>query len=321
MGKNYSLYYLYVVFFLIFSVFTGVYINSFLIIWLIFEFNLLMFLFLVYLSVFVFNSMMLIYYIIQSLSSLMILFSGIYFDGSLWLLYLFMFFMVKLGVPPFHYWFIYLLKELDWLGGLILMTGQKFLPLLIFYQLMLFNNLMFGFMVIFMIFMFKSLNFINLKVLIGYSSIVQTYWLILSMYFSSFLFINYLFIYLINVGGLVSCFYLNGMKNLLDIFFVGYITIMILLFMGISSMGMPMSMTFIIKLMIFEVTVLKNFFFILIMLSSLFMMVYIRLMINSFMLNSFINKLVIYNVKLGGLFFLLIFYISLMYFLPMGCYF
>lgn len=173
--------------------------------WIIIEINLIRFL-----RIVVFdkkNSVSINYFLIQVFNSyvFIIIVINLNFINS-YSLFIILFLLnlsllTKIGIPPFFIWYINLIKQLNWLNCFLLMTIQKFIPLMILNNLFIFNNLIvIKFNIINIIYItiicsFLGLQSINLKILLSYSSIIQILWIIILIYVREVIFISYLFIY------------------------------------------------------------------------------------------------------------------------------
>lgn len=104
--------------------------------------------------------------------------------------------IVKLGIPPFHFWIPLLSLYLFWDILFFLLTIQKIIP---FYMFSLINIKNFQILLILFICSVIPpliiLNLLNLKKLLTYSSINQSGWLILLIYFKNILWLTYLILY------------------------------------------------------------------------------------------------------------------------------
>ncbi|YP_009250831.1 NADH dehydrogenase subunit 2 (mitochondrion) [Cimex lectularius] len=77
------------------------------------------------------------YFLIQTISSILLLFSILIKPAQIIMLMnmtqniIIVSMMMKLGLPPFHYWFVFVMKKVEWYSCLTLMTWQKIAPLTI----------------------------------------------------------------------------------------------------------------------------------------------------------------------------------------------
>nr|UBI43109.1 NADH dehydrogenase subunit 2 [Proisotoma minuta] len=136
--------------------------------------------------------------------------------------------MMKLGAAPLHYWFPQVLSKTPWGQTLLLLTWQKIAP---FTLMMYFNmNTLTTFFIIAssVTGALGGLNQTNLKLILTYSSIAHTGWMLPLSAVSSKMWLNYFILYFMNSVLLVSIlksFKITNMKQL-----------------GTSSMGTPQLM-------------------------------------------------------------------------------
>lgn len=113
-------------------------------------------------------------------------------------------FMVKLGMVPIHLWYLSILQDLNWIRIFVLSTVQKLLPLFflsrtgVFYEIRIIA-LLSSFAGIW------ALGVSSLKRLIGYSSVLNIRWLLLSS-LAFPVFLQFFLTYFLRILGLVSYF-------------------------------------------------------------------------------------------------------------------
>nr|WEY05569.1 NADH dehydrogenase subunit 2 [Lepisiota frauenfeldi] len=171
-----------------------------LLIWFLLEIN--NFLFICYLSMKLYNKKIIFfYYIVQTMASLLLIFSLIYnniflLNMNFFSIYFYTAFMIKLGIPPFHIWLPILSSYLDWNMIFILLTIQKITP---FYMISIIkiNNIIFYYLILSSSFMsmFKMINLLNMKMILIFSSINQTSWMLFLILMKSSLWLIYMIIY------------------------------------------------------------------------------------------------------------------------------
>lgn len=120
--------------------------------------------------------------------------------------------ILKLGIPPFHIWIIYLSSFIPWKILLIFLTFQKIIP---FYILSLIEINLSIFLIIILLSsyipIFKIFNLINFKILLTYSSINQSRWILLLIFFKNLFWLIYIFIYSIIL--IIISSYFNFLKS------------------------------------------------------------------------------------------------------------
>lgn len=296
--------YVIIIFILILSI-TSLFINDFLIIWFILE--IINFLFLIIINFSINNKKIIfLYFIIQLSSSLFLIFSITlslipnFNNTTINLIILSLF--LKLGIPPFHLWIPIISPHLSWLILFIILTIQKITP---FYIINLLNNNRNIFTttlliittiltsVIPPIIILKTTNF---KILLAYSSINQSGWIILLTFLRSTLWILYFIFYsliLIIISYLINTYKINFIFNYKRNQLENLINILYIINLG----GLPPFSFFFIKWKRMFISIwYSNIFivFIIIIFSSLTILyIYINIILNSIFLYKSRNKLLI----------------------------
>nr|DAC76909.1 TPA_asm: NADH dehydrogenase subunit 2 [Pseudomyrmex elongatus] len=132
------------------------------------------------------KKMIFIYFLIQVLASFIILYSLIInptlmnytnqmiITGALFL---------KSGIPPFHLWMPLLSKFMTWMSIFMMLTIQKIPPLMLFFLLIIKKEVFMFLMIMTMIVPpLAMFNTNKMKILIVYSSINQTGWIVMLIY-------------------------------------------------------------------------------------------------------------------------------------------
>ena len=203
-------------------------INSWFSIWIIIEINLISFIpVIVIINKFNKNSIIK-YFLIQAFrSSIFILSSIYYFNKFIFLdyklnilIYLInLTILIKLGIFPFHSWYINIINNLEWLNCIILSTWQKLIPLIIlnyiFINYLLITSRIFTSLIRVII----GINHQSLRLLIRYSSLNHIRWICLIIIINEKIWILYFFIYsiitltIINLFFKINFFYINSIYN------------------------------------------------------------------------------------------------------------
>nr|YP_010709538.1 NADH dehydrogenase subunit 2 [Rhagonycha nigroimpressa]WCS40134.1 NADH dehydrogenase subunit 2 [Rhagonycha nigroimpressa]WRO44845.1 NADH dehydrogenase subunit 2 [Rhagonycha nigroimpressa] len=223
-------------------------------------------------------------------------------------------FLIKIGMAPFHFWFPEIIHGLNWINSMIILTWQKIAPMILFMFNMT-NNSFTIFIIITsaIISSVSSLNMINLKKILAFSSINHMSWMMSMMVFSKMIWIMYFIIYTLST--MILILFMNKFK----ILFVNQISLlnnkkeMIMFFMlgFISFMGLPPTIGFISKWLTIQVLIWENWLFlsiILILLTTLMIFIYFQMMISSILFNSkknnffFFNKMLFSNLTIINLF-------------------
>nr|DAC76883.1 TPA_asm: NADH dehydrogenase subunit 2 [Pseudomyrmex gracilis] len=156
------------------------------------------------------KKIMFTYFIIQVLASLIMLFSMIINPIILMSSHpmLMMSLFLKVGIPPLHLWMTSLSKFMNWHALTLLLTFQKLPPLIIFYLTEITNILFMMLMIMTMIVPpISMINIKSMKMLITYSSINQTGWIIILIYLKHQMWLMYFMYYSVIV------FMINLMLN------------------------------------------------------------------------------------------------------------
>lgn len=142
------------------------------------------------------------YFLIQIIpSSIIILSLSIIFflKNYLLILLIFMSLLIKLRIPPFHFWLILISSFIDWFSLFTLLTIQKIIP---FYLISLIppfilNKFLFNLIILScaIIPTFNIFNLTNLKNIISFSSINQSGWILILLELKNSIWFIYLIFY------------------------------------------------------------------------------------------------------------------------------
>nr|WRO44962.1 NADH dehydrogenase subunit 2 [Prothemus sanguinosus] len=223
-------------------------------------------------------------------------------------------FLIKIGMAPFHFWFPEIIYGLTWFNSLIILTWQKIAPMILFMFNMT-NNMFTVFVIITsaIISSMSSLNMINLKKILAFSSINHMSWMMSMMVFSKMIWMIYFLIYTLSTFILI--WFMNKMKILFinQISFLNNSKEMIMFFIlgFVSFMGLPPTIGFISKWLTIQVLISEKWLFlsiILIILTIFMIFVYFQLMIFSILFNSKknnflkVNKILFTNLSIINFF-------------------
>ena len=182
---------------------------------------------------------------------------------------------IKLGISPFHTWFISILKTCSLYILILLSSLQKIIPLIILNNIYFYINIFYFCIIITIIFLFLILaRVININKLLALSSLGNILWLISRNLLSLKLIILFIFIYIILLIGIYlfySSFYYNLFIQINRINFYDKIIIVILF---ISLGGIPPLLGFLRKFLILKIIFIYEnlFLFILIIFLSLILL-------------------------------------------------
>nr|YP_009127040.1 NADH dehydrogenase subunit 2 [Peirates lepturoides]AHH93170.1 NADH dehydrogenase subunit 2 [Peirates lepturoides] len=198
---------------------------------------------------------------------------------------------IKLGMPPFHFWFPEIIKKMEWPEGLILMTWQKIAPMTIlsylFPETIIAPILIMSATIIGAI---GGLNQTSIHKIMAFSSINHMGWMIACMKLNNSLWIMYLMIYSIILVMMVFIF------NKYSVSYINQLTLssnfaekMLIIILFLSLGGLPPFLGFLPKWMVIQTMVISNTFptLIIMILSSLItLFYYLRLISSNLLINS-----------------------------------
>nr|YP_010015002.1 NADH dehydrogenase subunit 2 [Crematogaster teranishii]QOI14037.1 NADH dehydrogenase subunit 2 [Crematogaster teranishii] len=280
---------------LIFLTISSLFFYDILIIWLLLEITNFLFICLLIIST-KDKKMIFFYFIIQIIPSFLMIYSiimnNIFFTNNYFYFIMLMSLMIKLSLPPFHLWLPIISKYLNWNNLFLMLTLQKISP---FYMLSLFKlNSFISSMILILCaiippYMMFNLN--NFKILMAYSSINQSGWMMLLIYLKNIVWFKYFLFYsFINMSLFIlfhmlknNFTFINNMSN----FKINLFSIIFIL----NLAGMPPFSFFYMKwYMTFLIIFNSHHIFILMMLmiSSLFML---YIYTNMIMITFYIFKL------------------------------
>nr|QJF72886.1 NADH dehydrogenase subunit 2 [Nephus voeltzkowi]QJF72912.1 NADH dehydrogenase subunit 2 [Nephus voeltzkowi] len=240
------------------------------------------------------------YFIIQALSSMLILFAILMTSMTNEILSIMSnplnlilntALLTKLGAAPFHFWFPEIIEGLSWTNSLILLTWQKLAPfILLAYN---FIELNFLWMVIFFSMLISGLmiwNQISLKKILVFSSINHIGWMLSILFFNQSMWLIYFMIYSFTSLVLISIFNkykINSIQDSLNFLNFSKFSKLSLFLNFLSLGGLPPFLGFFPKWMILKILLKNNFLIlplIMIFLTLLTLYIYIQISIQSLIL-------------------------------------
>jgi len=247
------------------------------------------------------------YFIIQIIASLIIIFSiiinNLFFLNNLFNFLIMISLILKLRIPPFHLWLPIISIYIPWNTLFILLTLQKITP---FYILSLLKiNIIFIYFSLIICSILPPIiiiNLINFKILLSYSSINQSRWIILLIFLKNIIWLKYFIFYIIillNIFLIIHYFKITFNRIYTTSRQIKFNLIFIILIFNLAGIP-PYSLFYIKWLTIFISIYNSNIFIILIIiiLSSLFILyIYINITINSLFLNKFNSKIIKFNIS------------------------
>uniref|UniRef100_UPI0030034057 NADH dehydrogenase subunit 2 n=1 Tax=Triatoma boliviana TaxID=3120505 RepID=UPI0030034057 len=241
-----------------------------------------------------------IYFLTQSLGSILMLISVLMnstlmvsplMSEELFNTMLMLSMMIKLGVPPFHFWFPETIEKASWLNCTILMTWQKIAPMCILSLLI--ENPLITIIIIFSVMMgaIGGLNQTSLRKIMAYSSINHMGWMVACMKFNNEFWLKYLFIYSMMVLMMTfifnkySSFYINQMMNSSP----SYTEKLLITIMFLSLGGLPPFIGFMPKWLVIQSMINSNsllILFIMIMSTLITLFYYLRVISSILLISS-----------------------------------
>lgn len=291
--------------------FISLFLNDLFLLWFILE--VINFLFIILINFSLHNKKIIFFYfIVQLISSLFLIFSiTLSFLPHLYALssnIIFLSLLLKLGVPPFHLWIPTLSIHLSWLVFFILLTIQKLTP---FYIINLISRPHIILMILILIItsiippfiMIKTTNF---KILLTYSSINQSGWLMLMTFIKSILWLIYFIFYRLILRIIIFMIYKFKISLIFNYKrkFISENFIHIIYILNLAGLP-PFSLFFIKWYRIFFIIWQSKIFFILIVIifrSLIILYIYTNIILNSLFIYKTINKFLIFNPNINNYF-------------------
>jgi len=218
--------------------------------------------------------------------------------------------LVKIGGAPFHFWFIEVIAQLNWLQIIILNTFQKIAPITLvsYVTQTIFSQSIVTISIVLSAFL-GAVGGFNQRVLskiIAYSSLRHIAWILQRILISFYLWLLYFRVYCILVSSICLTFYVLKLKHLNQ--FINkaegnILTKIIIAFPLISLAGLPPFSGFITKIMVISHLIRHTHIFItavLIISSLLGLFFYFRIFLNSLILSSDKKKSSIISITLEG---------------------
>nr|YP_010845347.1 NADH dehydrogenase subunit 2 [Tetrastichus howardi]QXM14781.1 NADH dehydrogenase subunit 2 [Tetrastichus howardi] len=293
---------------MVISIMMSLIMNSWLSLWMIMEINLISMIMLMLFDKLMKIELLMKYFLFQSFNSYIYLLNSLmmFIENFMNLSLLIMNFsmLIKMSIIPFHFWYIKIMYNMNWMNIFIMTTFNKIIPLFIINNIMNFINLkifLLNFYLMFFSSFFSSLlgiNQINLKLIMSYSSMIQLAWIIILLNFNEIMSMIYLMIYIFIMLNLTYLFYKLNLNNLIQlnmIKFNEFKLMMFMMFLLFSISSMPPMMGFLLKWIHIEnmmnLNLSFNFMFLLILNSLISLFFYFRIMFSSLMNYNYCNKM------------------------------
>lgn len=291
------------------SPFIAVSSNSWFSIWIILEFNLISFIPIIIFFNKYSKESSFKYFIIQAISSSVILLSAnriiinlnynILISLIINLINLTIF--IKIGAAPFHSWFIDIIKNLNWINCLILSTWQKIIPIIILNYIYIIKLNYIIIIISLLVGSIYGLNHQSIRIILRYSSINHISWMLINLIIRELIWILYFISYLLINISLILIFNNLNIYYINELFMINQKSIKFYIFCNLITIrGLPPILGFIIKWISIYFITLNNLLIlltILIIFTILTFFYYTRLTL-SFILNySIITKFRYLNNK------------------------
>ena len=191
-------------------------INSWFSIWIIIEINLISFIpIIIIINKFNKNSIIK-YFLIQAFSSSIFILSSIYYFNKFILIdyklniliYLInLTILIKLGISPFHSWYVNIINNLEWINCIILSTWQKLIPLIILNYIFINYLLIISRILTSLISVIIGINHQSFRLWISYSLLNHIRWIRWIIIINEKIWIIYSFIYSIITLTIITFFF------------------------------------------------------------------------------------------------------------------
>lgn len=205
--------------------------------------------------------------------------------------------IIKLGIPPFHFWIIISSTFIPWEILFIFLSIQKIIPFYIFSLIEI--KILILYLIILSSSYFsiiKIINLLNFKILLTYSSINQTRWMLLLIFFKNLFWLTYILIYriiLFIISTFIIYFKFTFNFNLNFFYNINFNFICLILLFNIARIP-PLTFFFIKWFRIFIILFNSELFFIFILIifnSFILIYIYINIMSSIIFFISFKSKL------------------------------
>nr|YP_006665896.1 NADH dehydrogenase subunit 2 [Mengenilla moldrzyki]AFC35459.1 NADH dehydrogenase subunit 2 [Mengenilla moldrzyki] len=263
------------------------------------------------------------YFIIQALSSSILILSIIMIMSKIYLIIESKFYLLglnfavlmKLGMFPFHFWLPNLIEGMSWLTSFIMLTWQKIAPMILISIYFYYKLIIIIIIMSMIISNFGGLNQLSLRKIFTYSSFNHLSWMMSSFLFSKYWWFIYWMLYFLIITPMIyicKTFNFFNINQLFSNFLMK--NLFMIYFMNLFSLGgLPPFLGFFPKWFILNFLTYKNFYFLsffMILLTLLNLYYYIRLFFISLL---FFNHKIYWMKKIiiNKLMFFIIFLINL----------
>jgi len=204
--------------------------------------------------------------------------------------------LIKLRIPPLHYWLPLISISIPWYSLFLLLSTQKITP---FYFISLIElNTKFLYIILIIcayIPPFIIIKSNNLKILISYSSINQSSWIILLIYIKNIIWFRYFIIYSLILSIIFIIIYINKIYKSFTYFFLPNLNIINILYI-LNIARMPPFSFFIIKWYRIFLTIINSNIYIIIIIiiirSLIILYLYTLILIKSIFFHRLNSKII-----------------------------
>jgi len=263
-------------FLLFISIVFSLSINSNFLIWMSLELNMLRFLPIISskLSIELENSIK--YFLVQSWASIIFLlrFFFLTYINRIYILIIIRIF-IKLGVAPFHVWFISILKTSSLYILILLSSVQKIIPLIIMRNIKIRFFTLLIFLLINTAFIFIILpGTVRLNKILALSSINNIAWIIISIIISIKLFVLFILVYIYLLRGFMILYKTYSINMFIQINSMRFLDKFMIIILFISLGGLPPLLGFLTKFLIIKFILynINIIFLLVIIFSSLYLL-------------------------------------------------
>nr|YP_010882128.1 NADH dehydrogenase subunit 2 [Lopaphus albopunctatus]WID87042.1 NADH dehydrogenase subunit 2 [Lopaphus albopunctatus] len=204
--------------------------------------------------------------------------------------------MMKSGVTPFHFWMPKMMEGLNWNKCLILMTWQKIMPFMMMSNIIKMNLMTLSAMMLSIIIgAIGGLNQTSLRKLMAYSSITNNGWMMMAMMISEMMWILYFMMYSIMTMIMTKTMYSYNNYHMNQIISMNETTTkkFFLMMNMLSISGLPPMMGFMPKWLVIQSTMLEKEFLmmsVMLMMTLITIYYYMRIMFTIMMLSNYEMK-------------------------------
>nr|UBA17429.1 NADH dehydrogenase subunit 2 [Orestes guangxiensis] len=204
--------------------------------------------------------------------------------------------MMKSGISPFHFWLPKVMEGMNWYNCFILMTWQKIMPMMMMSNFIKINWItMLAIIMSILVGAIGGLNQTSLRKLMAYSSISNNGWMLMAMLISEVMWIMYFIIYMIMtmIMTMSMNMYMNYHMNQLISMSESTIKKLMLMLNMMSISGLPPMLGFMPKWLVIQSNMTENQFMlmgVMIIMTLITIYYYLRVMFSAMMLSPIEQK-------------------------------